>query len=230
MPHESAERHGGALAYRRSGSPTAGRSIVLLHSLGEDSSGWDDVAAALARRYAVYAMDLPGHGASHRRPRYSLELMRDDLLETLDHLGLVGCSLVGHSLGGMVAYLAALEQPAAIGQLVLEEAPPPLPATPAHEIPDRPPLELPFDWDVVPAIYAQRNDPDPRWWNDLATLAIPTLLIAGGETSHINQRQLAEMADRLPNAHILTIDAGHNVHAHKTRAFVEAIESFVADY
>lgn len=160
-------------------------------------------------------------------PQYSLELMRDDLLDALDELGLVDACLVGHSLGGMVAYLAAGQQSAAIGRLVLEEAPPPRRPTPAREVPEEPAADLPFDWDVVPAIYAQRNEPDPRWWDALASISIPTLVIAGGAKSHVDQQQLAEMADQFANGHLVTIDGGHGVHTDRPEAFVEAIAAFL---
>lgn len=217
---------GGRVAYLRWGDQ-AGPAIVLLHSLGEDSTTWGRVASALARRCSVYALDLRGHGASRYMPQYSLELMRDDVLDALDQLGLADACLVGHSLGGMVAYLAAEKQSAAIERLVLEETPPPLPARPAREVPEKPKTDLSFDWGVVPAIYAQRNDPDPQWWDSLASISIPTLMIAGGATSHVDQGKMAEMAEQLPDCRMLTIEAGHNVHSNRPEAFVEAITAFL---
>ncbi|MGZ6973502.1 MAG: alpha/beta fold hydrolase [Acidimicrobiia bacterium] len=200
---------------------------MLLHSLGEDSTTWDRVAEALALRHSVYAFDLRGHGASQHMAQYSLELMRDDVLGALAELDLADTCLVGHSLGGMVAYLAAEQQPTAIGRLVLEEAPPPLPAAPVREVPEKPDTALPFDWDVIPALYAQRNDPDPQWWDSLARISIPTLVIAGGRTSHVDQQQLAEMAERIADSRMVTIEAGHNVHALEPEAFVSAIAAFL---
>jgi 3-oxoadipate enol-lactonase len=51
------------LAYRESG-PDPAAPVVLLHALGEDSSDWDGVAAALSQTCHVYAVDLRGHGRS----------------------------------------------------------------------------------------------------------------------------------------------------------------------
>jgi pimeloyl-ACP methyl ester carboxylesterase len=160
-------------------------------------------------------------------PQYSLELMRDDLLEALAQLGLTDACLVGHSLGGMVAYLAAGQHSASIGRLVLEEAPPPRRATPARAVPEKPDADLRFDWRVVPAIYAQRNEPDPRWWDALARISIPTLVIAGGATSHVDQQQLAELADQFTDGRLVTIDAGHDVHTKEPEAFVDTIAAFL---
>src|SRR5262245_12931377 len=46
--------------------PTDGPPIVLAHGLASNSRIWDDVAARLARRYHVVALDQRGHGLSDR--------------------------------------------------------------------------------------------------------------------------------------------------------------------
>ncbi|MGI8754433.1 MAG: alpha/beta fold hydrolase [Acidimicrobiales bacterium] len=219
----------GDLAYHRWGNKP-GPAVVLLHSLGEDSGTWRRVAPELARRRSVHALDLRGHGASRHTPLYSLELMKTDVLGAIDELDLDDTCLVGHSLGGMVAYLAAAEQPETIGRLVLEESPPPVPAMPRRELAEEPNLALSFDWAAVEAIYAERNAPDPGWWDNLASISVPTLLIGGGATSHVDQRQLEQMAEQIADCQLLTIEAGHNVHANQPEAFVEAVEGFLADW
>lgn len=227
MPETSPRRIvGGRLAYYRWGN-RPGPAVMLLHSLGQDSTTWSDVAPALAQRHTVYALDLRGHGASSHMPRYSLDAMSNDILEALDELDLVDTCIVGHSLGGMVAYLAAGQRPASVGRLILEEAPPPLPAKPPRLAPDKPGTDLGFDWLAVPAIYRERNQPDPRWWDLLAHISIPTLLLAGGATSHVDQRQLAALAGQLPDCRMLTIEAGHEIHSTEPEAFVAAIEAFL---
>jgi len=60
--------------------------VVLLHSLGEDSTTWTRVAVSLSQSHVVYAFDLRGHGASEHTPQYSLELMRDDIQGAIDYL------------------------------------------------------------------------------------------------------------------------------------------------
>lgn len=126
-----------ALAYRVSGSPAA-PPLILLHALGESAADWDTVAADLGTRWRVYAVDLRGHGRSGRPGRYSVELMRDDVWAFADELGLDRPVLVGHSLGAMVACLAAQRHPDRVARLVLEEPPPLLPADPPRAVPDPP--------------------------------------------------------------------------------------------
>lgn len=143
MDHRVIETGGVRLAYRVCGSPEA-PPLVLLHALGEDSTDWDGVMPALARHRRVYALDLRGHGRSDRPGDYSLELMRADVLGVLDALALERVDLIGHSMGGVVAYLLAGRHPERVGRLILEDAPAPLPREPS--VPTRPDGELPYDW------------------------------------------------------------------------------------
>jgi 3-oxoadipate enol-lactonase len=212
------------MACRVRGAPAA-PAMVLLHALGEDARTWDAVAAEFAAAFRVFAVDLRGHGSSDWPGRYGLELMRDDILGLLDHLGLRRVTLVGHSMGGVVAYLIATTAPHRIDRLILEDAPPPTPRSRA--IPERPDGPLSFDWAVVPAIVDQVNDPDPAWWEHLTRISAPTLLIAGGPASHIPQDKLRELAARVQTCTLLTIAAGHNIHAARPEEFAAAVLDFV---
>ena len=55
----------GATAYSRSGQ---GEPLVLLHGIGSSRDAWDAVVPALAERFDVIAVDLPGFGASAPLP------------------------------------------------------------------------------------------------------------------------------------------------------------------
>ena len=117
------------LAYFTSGRAD-GPPLVLLHSLGEPSATWDEIAPELGREYRLIAFDLRGHGDSEWPGEYSFELMRDDVLDALDRLGLEQVSIIGHSLGGTVASLVAEARPGLVRQLVLEDTCPPKPPAP----------------------------------------------------------------------------------------------------
>ena len=201
---------------------------VLLHALGEDSNAWGAVLEALAPMYRVYAVDLRGHGSSSQPGDYSLELMRSDVLGFLRLLHLEEVILIGHSLGAAVAYLVAEAEPGLVRQLVLEEPPPPLPATPPRVVPSKPPEPLPFDWQVLGAIVQQRNHPDHSWWEDLNLISARTLVVAGGTGSHLPQDQIDALAGRIPDATLVTIPAGHNVHSSRPDAFLAALLPFLA--
>lgn len=190
----SVEVNGIELAYVVAGD-TELPPVVLLHALGEDSNTWSTVVEALATRYRMYAVDLRGHGASSQPVDYSLELMCSDVLELVRTLHLEEVTLIGHSLGGEVAYLVTEAEPGLVRQLVLEEPPPPLPATPPRVVPSKPSDPLPFDWRVLGAIAHQRNRPDPAWWEDLNLITARTLVIAGGPTAIFHRtRSLLSLA------------------------------------
>lgn len=221
------EVNGLRICVHRWGDKRDVRALILLHSLGEDAATWERVAQELASTHQVLGIDLRGHGDSDRAAEYSLELMRDDVLGVLDHLELTEVCIVGHSLGGMVGYLMAISGDPRVTRLVLEEAPPPLPIVPPRPIPDDPGGEHGFDWKALTDLYRQRNHPDPRWWDALKNLTIPVLVIAGGPASHIDQPQLHDMAERMPNASFVTIDAGHDVHSRKPSEFITAMVDFL---
>ena len=203
-----------------SGTPNS-PVMVLLHALGEQAASWDDVAARFATRFRVVALDLRGHGASTWPGTYSFPLMRDDVLGVLDALQLHDLVLIGHSMGGTVAYLVAQAQPGRIARLVVEDVPPPFPRE--RPVPARPPGELPFDWAVVPAIVEEVNDPSLRWWKHLPDITAPTLLIGGGPTSHIPQDLLVDVSRAVPDCTLVTICAGHDVHESEPDAYVETV-------
>ncbi|GAA4882864.1 alpha/beta hydrolase [Kitasatospora terrestris] len=221
---EEIEVNGVRMVYRVAGAPAA-PPVVLLHALGESGAHWGTVSARLAGGFRVYAPDLRGHGGSAWPGAYSLELMRDDVLALLDALGLDRVDLVGHSMGGVVAYLLAQHAPGRVRRLVVEDAPPPRPRTPS--VPTRPAGTLPFDWEMVLALRRQIDNPPAAWLDGLARITADTLVVAGGPTSHVPQDGLADLARRIPSARLVTVPAGHLVHATDPQAFLGAVLPFL---
>jgi 3-oxoadipate enol-lactonase len=80
---------------------------------------------------------------------------------------------------------------------------------------------------VVEQTTWQRNHPDPAWLERLADITAPTLVVAGGATSHLPQDQVAELASRIPAAQLITVDAGHEIHATRPEEFVAAVTAFL---
>ena len=105
------------LAYdlRGRGSP-----LVLIQGVGVGRWGWEPVADRLARRFQVITIDNRGIGASDAPPgHYSTRTMADDVLAVLDDAGVHRASVVGTSLGGMIAQELALAHPERVDRLVL---------------------------------------------------------------------------------------------------------------
>ncbi|WP_043514922.1 MULTISPECIES: alpha/beta fold hydrolase [unclassified Actinoplanes] len=217
--------HGITIAYRRAGDP-GNPPMLLLHGLGDSSADWHPVLPDLVETHCVYAVDLRGHGDSAHPGTYSFELMRDDVLGFLDAAGIEKCVLVGHSMGAVVAVLLALRAPQRVTHLVLEDASVPRPGM-LRRPPLPPPVEpVPYDVPVVNAIRAQLDQPDPAWFEALATLPVPTLLISGAE-SPFPHELLADSADRIPDAVLATVTAGHHVHLEQPTAFTTEIARFL---
>ncbi|MCB5910587.1 alpha/beta fold hydrolase [Streptomyces pinistramenti] len=215
------------LAYRVWGDEAA-PPAVLLHCLGEDGEDWRGVVGRLAGTHRVYAPDQRGHGDSDWPGEYGFARWRDDAIGFLAALGLERVTLIGHSLGAVAALLLASGRPELVERLVLEEAAPPLPADPPQDVPEPPPGPASFDWRAKAAVVAERNTPDPLWWEGLARITAPTLVIGGGPASHIPQHQLAAMAARIPDARLVTVaGAGHLVHAERPHEFLDAVVPFL---
>ncbi|MGW5778709.1 alpha/beta fold hydrolase [Streptomyces sp. NPDC003863] len=213
------------IAYRVAG-PEGARPVVLVHGRGNNGTTWTEIGADLAADHRVYALDLPGHGLSDRTGRYGFEDFRDGLGGFLRALGLAGATVVAHSMGAAAAYLLAQREPGLIGRLVLEEAPAFVPLDPPRPVVERPEGPLPFDWAVVTSTDAQLNAPDPAWREELPAITAPTLVLAGGPTSHVPQDQLSVLAASIPDARLVTIAVGHLIHNAAPDEFLAAVRDF----
>lgn len=225
MTNESVIVNGVRLAYEVTG-PAQGPPVVLLHALGEDAGSWRKVARRLARERRVYAVELRGHGRSAWPGTYSLQLLASDVLGVLDALGLAVVDLVGHSLGGVVAYLLAQDHPHRVARLVLEDVPVPRPREPVPPV--RPEGELGFDWAVVTSLRPQLDTPDPAWRERLGRITAETLVVAGGPASHISQDGVAELARRIPGARLVTLPVGHMIHDEVPEEFTRTVVRFLS--
>ena len=86
------------------------RAIVLVHGLGLNRHSWQWQVPALAEHYRVITFDLHGHGESSVPPeKASLRVFSEQLTELLDHLGIAKASVLGFSLGGMIARRFAMD-------------------------------------------------------------------------------------------------------------------------
>jgi pimeloyl-ACP methyl ester carboxylesterase len=98
--------------------------IVLLHGFGSSLHAWQGWAEALRDQRRVVRLDLPGFGLTGPSPEGTYGLERDMRVTfaVLDRLGIERCVLGGNSLGGAVAWRAALAHPARIEKLILVDA------------------------------------------------------------------------------------------------------------
>ncbi|WP_243302293.1 alpha/beta fold hydrolase [Geothrix oryzisoli] len=106
-------------------APTAvpnGQTVLLLHGKNFFGAYWTGTIQALtAAGYRVVVPDQLGFGKSPKPDiHYSFELLAQTTMALLDRLGVAKVSVVGHSMGGMLAVRFVLLYPAATARLVLE--------------------------------------------------------------------------------------------------------------
>ena len=99
-----------------------GQTVVLLHGKNFFGAYWAGTIRALsAAGYRVVVPDQLGFGKSAKPDiHYSFELLAQTTKALLDRLGVAKATVVGHSMGGMLAVRYALLYPAATARLVLE--------------------------------------------------------------------------------------------------------------
>ena len=102
------------------GAGQDGDVILLVHGYGGDRNSWLFLQDPLAAKYRVYALDLPGHGTSAKDVGDgTLSGLADAVTGVLDALGADRAHLVGHSMGGAVALVAAARAPSRIASITL---------------------------------------------------------------------------------------------------------------
>lgn len=172
----------------------SGTPFVFLHGFGGDHEAWTHLANGLAGKAASLAYDLPGHGQSGAHPARSPEEAAEAIAADLERRRHARINLVGHSMGGAVAFLLALNHPQLIGSLFLI-APGGFGPEINHRLLRRfaearqeqdivVALEQMVGWSfrlprmLAPAIAAQRRDPDVR---DRLLEIVETMLEGDGQ-------------------------------------------------
>ena len=98
-----------------------GPTVVLVHGLGSRIEHWLPTARILAPDYRVVLAELPGHGETALNEPLTLERAASSLEAAIAREGAGPVTLVGHSLGGLVAAQVALDHPEQVRSLVLVE-------------------------------------------------------------------------------------------------------------
>jgi len=245
----------GTLYYAQSHpDATAFPPLVLVHGAGGSRLDWAPELRRLPDA-RVIALDLPGHGKSTAPGRNTLDAYARDVAALLDALALDRAVIVGHSMGGGVAQLLALDWPERIAGLVLLGTGSKLPVDPT--LPDRIVTEpdTTLDWliewswhpsasadmkaqgrtafastprDVLRSDYLACKAFDTR--DRLAQIAAPTLVIGAEDDCMVPLKFSRTLAERIPDTRLVVIErAGHMFPLEQPKQVAQAITSWLAE-
>ncbi len=96
-----------------------GPPLLLISGMGGTAAWWRHQLDAFAARFQVIRHDQRGTGASSRLPVASIDHLASDMVALMDHLGIERADIVGHSTGGAIGQVLALDHPARVARLVI---------------------------------------------------------------------------------------------------------------
>lgn len=108
------------LAYREQGSGP--QVLLMLHGLGGESAHYERLMPLLSAHYRCIALDFPAYGRSgtgFERQGDAMAFLSETVRGLLDALQLQQVLLMGHSMGGQVAMVFALQHPERVSRLLL---------------------------------------------------------------------------------------------------------------
>ena len=132
----------------------AGEPVVLLHGWPQTHHEWRHVMPLLADAHDLLAFDLRGSGESSKPAGgYDQKTLAGDVAAATAALGLDRFHLVGHDIGGMVAFAFAHEHGERLRSLTVLDVP--FPGTPTFDAIARDPRAWHFDFHQVPELPEQ---------------------------------------------------------------------------
>lgn len=112
-----------------------GVPLLLLHGLGSSGLDWEYQIPAFSAHYRVITLDLRGHGRSDKpRERYSIKAFSADVEALIEHLHLGPVHLVGLSMGAMVGFQLAVDQPQLLKSLCIVNSGPQVKVRGANDV------------------------------------------------------------------------------------------------
>ena len=183
------------------GVPWSGRSFDA--QVAELTTPWPGERAAPCR---CITFDFRGHGRSEgTADGHGLDTLTDDAAALVEALGAARCHFVGVSMGGLVGIRLAVRRPELLGSLVLID--PGLPGA------------------------ARRGTGRERLNDDLARIAVPTLVVVGGRDAAAAAAGAERIAGRIPDARRVAVPgAGHTAGVEEPDFVSRALANFLQTY
>ncbi len=115
-------RVNGVVVHYLDEGPHEGPALVFINALGADLRIWDEVARILSRNFRIVRYDKRGHGLSELGPdRRDMADYARDLSDLLDRLAVRRATVVGLSMGGLIAQELYRQRPQLVAALVLTD-------------------------------------------------------------------------------------------------------------
>ena len=237
----------------------SGRVLFALHGHFQEGRTFTRLARALAPDWRVIALDQRGHGFSDR-PAIGADSTADfspagyvaDAAEVLRRLDLGPATVLGHSLGGLVAFQLAAEHPELVNALIIEDVGAEVDRDLSycldwpHRAPTRGDLvrelgeaarfltdairEYPDGWGLAfrpqDMVTSGGQNKGERWAAWLAT-DCPALLFHGLRSPTLSAELARQMVERRPNTRLVELDTGHTVHESDPDGFTGAVREFL---
>lgn len=220
-----------------------GEPIILVHGLSGSTRWWAQNVEALARRYRVYLVDLPGFGEMRGSPlHHGIQAATGWLIRWMEAMGAHPASLVGHSMGGQICLRIAIERPDLVHRLALVA---PAVSFARHSILSKvaplvdetrrfsPRFFATLGYDALRAgpatlLRSARDLLRHEVERDLELIQAPTLLIWGERDAIVPVSVGYELRRLMPQSRLLVLkDASHVPMFHDARRFNAALLHFL---
>jgi pimeloyl-ACP methyl ester carboxylesterase len=203
-----------------------GEPVLLIHGGLGNADAWGFQVPELAKSHKVIVADSRGHGRSTRSEKpFGYQLMADDYLALLDHLGIDQVALVGWSDGGIIGLDIAIRHPERLSRLFAFAAnytPEGVKASVADDPTFNAYIEragkeyarvspTPDQYDAFVEQISKMWATEPNYTKEqLQAITVPTVIFDGEHDEAIEPAHTAEMAELIPGAKLVIMkDASH---------------------
>ena len=96
--------------------------LILIHPIGGNIRIWHhEISLLLKSGFRVIAYEIRGHNRTNmgKVGAYTMQDLVDDLHSLIEHLNIKKCSIIGHSIGGIIASMYAAEYPGSVDAIIL---------------------------------------------------------------------------------------------------------------
>ncbi|MFN2524904.1 MAG: alpha/beta fold hydrolase [Actinomycetota bacterium] len=97
----------------------SGPPVLGIMGFGADQRLWAGQIPAIAKDHSFILFDNRGAGRSTGQPGDSIEIMAEDAVHLLDHLGIEKAAVFGISMGGAIAQRVVIDHPERVSALIL---------------------------------------------------------------------------------------------------------------